>query len=292
MNQTPQPNSQSDEQPATGPTRDEQEETTPMTPWPWPAQLLFALIIIVAVVVLLVGLPMASLLVTEKMFPVSDGVSLRGMVSFWGAMFAAFISLVVLFIGAVFAFTALKVESGAKFEARDAAEKGVKKELKDSKEKISELENRIKDKADDIIKEKADTFIDENGNKIVKDMSHDYVYTEDNGARITRDVAKGYIYDKDNGARITRDAARNYVNDNGAGITREVVEKYAMEDIGGTEMTRLEKIAGETTEKISADYVIGLIDGRLSSLGFFERFQVLFLRRRHDGPDAPGEGRR
>lgn len=286
MNQTPEPNSQSGEQPATDAPRGEREETIPMIQWPWVAQLLFALVVIVAVIVLLVGLPTASLLVTERMFPVSDGGSLRGMVSFWGAMFAAFISLVVLFIGAVFAFTALKVESGARFEAR----KGVDEELEKSKKKIEELENKIKNKADDIIKEKTATFIDENGNKIVKDMSHNYVYTEDNGARITRETAEGYI--EDNGAGITRDEAENYVNDNGAEITREVVEKYAREDIGGTEMTRLEKITGETVEKISAEHIAGLVDERLSSLGFFEKFQILFLRRRHDRPDSPGEGRR
>ncbi|MDE0156942.1 MAG: hypothetical protein OXS28_15260 [Gammaproteobacteria bacterium] len=268
------------------------------TQWPWPAQMLFALVIIIAVVVLLVGLPTASLLVTERMFPISDSVSLRGMVSFWGAMFAAFISLAVLFIGAVFAFTALRVESGAQFEARKAAEEGVidglkrtKKDIADVESRIRALRDRISDKADAIIKEKADAFIDENGKKIAKDMSYDYVYTKDNGARITRDMAKGYICDKDNGAQITRDVARNYVNDNGAGITREVVEKYAREDIDGAEMTRLEKITGETVEKISAEHITGLIDERLSSLGFFEKFQVLFLRRRPDGSDSPDEGR-
>lgn len=290
MNHAAEPNSQSGRQPAKGAPWDEQEEATPITRWPWLAQMLFALVVIVAVVVLLVGLPTASFLVTERIPFVSDGNSIRTMVSFWGAMFAAFISLVVLFIGAVFAFTALKVESGAKFEARDAAEKGVKKELKASEKKIEKLENRIKDKAEDFINKKADIFIDENGQGITEGVSYDYVYVEDNGARITRDMAKDYICDKDNGARITRDVARNYVNDNGAEITRDVVEKYAGEDMDGTEMTRLEKITRETVENISAEYVTGLVDERLSSLGFLERFQVLFLRRRHDGPDSPGKG--
>ena len=85
---------------------DEQEAATPFTKWPWPAQFAFALFILVAVTTLLVGLPVASMLIVERMSP----GSLVGTVSFWGASFTAFISLAVVFIASVFAFTALKVE--------------------------------------------------------------------------------------------------------------------------------------------------------------------------------------
>lgn len=282
MNQT---NSQSDHQPEQGAPRDERQETTPMNQWPWLAQLFFALVIIVAVVVLLVGLPTASLLVAERIPSGSDGGSLRGVVSFWGAMFAAFISMTTVFIAAVFAFTALKVESGARFEAR----KGVNEELEKSKKKIQQLEERIKDKAESFINKKADAFVNKNGQRITKDVSYDYIYVKDNGARITRDMAKVYICDKDNGALITRSVAREYVNDNGAGITREVVENYVQEDTDGMETTRLEKITRETVENISAEYVTGLVNERLSSLGFFEKFEILFLRR-HDRPVSPDKG--
>ena len=105
---------------------EERRETFPVLDWPWQAQALFALFIILIVMVLLVGLPAANMLIVERITSGSGNVSLLGTVSFWGASFAALISLVVLFIGAVFAFTAIKVESGAKWEARKAAEKGVK----------------------------------------------------------------------------------------------------------------------------------------------------------------------
>lgn len=268
-------------------TPDEQPHTLPILDWPWHAQVILAALIILAVVFLLVGLPTVSLLVTKNMTG-----SLDGTVSFWGTFFAAFISLVVLFIGAVFAFTALKVESGARFEAR----KGVNKEIEKSKKKIKQLENSIKEKAEDFINNKADAFIDENGEKIAKGVTYDYICAKGNGASITRDMVKNYIYDKDNGAKITREMAKGYIygEHNGTRITREVIEKYAKEDIDGAGMTRLEEITRELVEKISSEDIRRQVDERLSSLGFRERLDVLLKRplRRHDGPGMPGNGKR
>lgn len=84
--------------------------------WPWGAQLVLILSVIFCIVVLLVGLPLGSLMIADD---VSPG-SLSPTMSFWGAMFAAFISLTTLFIAAAFAFTAFKVETGAKWEMQAA----------------------------------------------------------------------------------------------------------------------------------------------------------------------------
>lgn len=285
MNQTQEPNSQNGHQPAKNAPRDEREETTPMTRWPWLAQLLLALVIIVAVVVLLVGLPTASLLVTERIPSVSDGNSIRGMVSFWGAMFAAFISLVVLFIGAVFAFTAFRVELGAKFEARDAAEKGVE-QIEKKVEKMTKDAEKMKNETEEIyktreeIKEDADRdikdFINENGARITGKAAKDYIdtngkettervaqsYVNTNGEEITREVAdvcaKNYV--DHNGPKVTEKAAVAFVSRNGDEITRGVVEGYVNETDAEGEPSRCERIIRQVVE----NYAKGAVDGYAS----------------------------
>ena len=82
--------------------------------WPWGAQLVLILAILFSVVVLLVGLPVASMLIVEGMSP----ASLEGTISFWGASFAAFISLAVAFIGAAFVLMSFKVETNAVREGK------------------------------------------------------------------------------------------------------------------------------------------------------------------------------
>ena len=283
---------------------DARRHTLPILDWPWHAQVVLAVLIILVVVLLLVGLPTASLLITENMTG-----SLDSTISFWGALFAAFISLVVLFIGAVFAFTALKVETGAMWEARKAAEEGVK------------------DRIMGILYGKVDAFVDKNGGRITNEVSYDYVYVKgngarvtrhvardyvdrkggeiarkaaddyicakDNGARITREAADDYICAKDNGVRITGDAAKKYVDDEGEDITRGVVEQYAKETLEDEGITRFEKITREMIEKINTEDVDRMVDERLSSYGLLKRFRICFGGpRRRDGPSVPGHGKR
>ena len=106
---------------------DHEEQPALFDKWPWGAQLVLILSIIFCIVVLLVGLPVASLVIVDNMSP----GSLSPTVSFWGALFAAFISLTTLFVATTFAFTAFKVESGAIWEARKAVEEEVEKTLRE-----------------------------------------------------------------------------------------------------------------------------------------------------------------
>ena len=304
---------------------DGHEETPPMTRWPWLAQMLFALVIIIAVVVLLVGLPTASLLVAERMSSVSDGGSLRGMVSFWGAMFAAFISLVLLFIGAVFAFTALKVESDAKWQAQKAVRKGVEKGIQEAREAAERghaetnkvLQGIIKNQAKDYIKlngkeiteRVAQSYVNTNGEEITREVADVYAknyvdhngpvitekaadaFVDRNGAEITRGVVDGYVKEIDvegeppRGERITRQAAEDYV--------KGVVDGYASENLEDEDMTRVEKMTRETVKKISADEIARLVDEYLASLRLVDRLRIGFRQRgRDDGLDTAGDGRR
>ena len=287
-----------------GDNPEQRRETIPILHWPYKDQVALAALLILLVALLLVGLPTATLLIIEN----KTG-SLDGTISFWGALFAGFISLAVLFIGAVFAFTALKVETGAMWEARKAAEKGVKNKI------MEILENNAKE------------FINKNGGRITSEVSYDYIYVKDNGARvtrhvardyvkregdgitrevaddyicvkgngvwITRDAADDYVCKKGNGAKITEEAAKKYIDDEGENITRGVVEQYAKETLEDEDITRFEEITREIIGKINAEDVDRMVDEKLSSYGLLERLRICFgLPRRHSGPELPGNGKR
>ena len=261
---------------------DEQAKATPFTQWPWLAQFALALSIIVVVLVLLVGLPTVSLLVAEKTSAGLLGNSLSGTMSFWGALFAAFISLVVVFIAAAFAFTAFKVEGNAAQEARKVARMVAKEECKDTirdaaykyieeevetdgeKEKQPRGEKIVREAADDYAK----NYVDDKGPEITRVAAGDYISKD--GERITKEVAdmqaKNYvdnngqwiteeaatIFVKQKGDEIVREVAavraKNYIDHNGAGITRGVADDYIREAIGEGEPPRGDKITRQTAD--------------------------------------------
>lgn len=198
---------------------DGSEEATPLTRWPWPAQFTLALSVIVVVVALLVALPTVSMLVVERTSAGLSEGSLAGTMTFWGSLFAAFISLVVVFIGAVFAFTALKVEGNAAQEARRVAKEEARHEAKKEAREVTqqEYEKTIHDAAYEYISEE----IEVDGEKQAR------------GKKITRqaavDCAKQYVDGK--GTEITRDAAVAFVERDGAEITRGVADGYIREDV-------------------------------------------------------------
>lgn len=272
------------------PCRDECRRVTPIGKWPWPAQFLLALVVIIAILALLVGLPAASMLVTKNITG-----SLGGAVSFWGASFAAFISLSVVIISGVFVITAFKVESSAKYEAHNAAIEGIKeakekmekelkaveKELEEAKEKAKkELEKLVEKQALDMIKEKADNYVKNNGREITKKAADEHIV--EIGAEIIEIM-------KD----AAEKAADTYIGSDGAKITGERIDSHLREEIEGTGLTRLEKVMGELVAKTSAEAVDRMVDERLSSLGFRQRLDVLLKRPlRHDGPGTPGNGKR
>lgn len=201
---------------------DQHEAATPFTKWPWQAQFAFALFILVTVTVLLVGLPVASMLIVERMSP----GSLVGTVSFWGASFAAFISLAVVFIGGVFAFTALKVEAEARLEAGNAARDEVKKVV------IAEVSGTVR--------EKITEYLDKDGNEITKGAANEYL--------------------KINGPDITQAKADEYLKTGGASIIRQATEQYLDESIEGEGMTKGEKVARKVAEKFSTEDIERLIN--------------------------------
>ena len=315
MSETPELNTQSGHQPTKDIPRDDgREETTPVTRWPWPAQLLFALVIIVAIVVLLVGLPTASLLVVER---VSSGNGLLGTVSFWGASFAAFISLVVVFIGGVFAFTAFKVEGNAAQEARKTAREEARYTVKRQVESIiietarEYLEEEVYDGSGDgkngytrgqkAARHAADDYLKKNGDKISREAANDNAkeYVDNHGSEITQKAAVAYV--DNNGERITGERADIYIRENVEsdgqkqprgekvarqvvdGYVRNVVDDYASEDPDDKGETRVETMTRETVEKISADEVARLVDKYLASLRLVDRLRISFRRGgRHD----------
>lgn len=232
---------------------EEQEGATPFTKWPWQAQLVIALSIMLAVIVLLVGLPVASMLITDRISP----GSLDGTVSFWGASFAAFISLAVIFIGSAFAFTAFKVETNAQKqmeqalwdaqkEALEVANKQVPKLLKEVEEKalrevreqgqeaVKQVQeegqkrlNEIRTSADEAIKRNADVYVQEHGETITKTAASEYM--EERGEGIAKIVASEYM--DEHGAGISDNAASRFLRDNGETIAKSATNVY-MEETG------------------------------------------------------------
>ncbi|MDE0510198.1 MAG: hypothetical protein OXI88_00190 [Gammaproteobacteria bacterium] len=234
---------------------DSDEQPSFFGKWPVCAQLVLILSIIACIVILLIGLPVASLLIVERMSP----GSLEGTVSFWGASFAAFISLAVVFIASAFAFTAFKVETNAQKQMEQAiwdAHKTVEKEVvKEVGEKFDEqVENTIKA----FLKEKNDN----DGGKISK------------GEKIAREAADKYIKEtekEENTTRadkITREAADDYIKKaddktgtpRGDKITMEVANKYLNESTEGEDITRGKKIAKEVVEKFTTEDIKSLIN--------------------------------
>ncbi|MCY4211602.1 MAG: hypothetical protein OXE97_11265 [Gammaproteobacteria bacterium] len=212
---------------------DDTGKTTSFAQWPWLAQFLLALVIIIAVLVLLVGLPTASMLVAEKM---SSGSELSGTVSFWGALFAAFISLVVTFIAGVFAFTAFKVEGNAAQEARRTARKEARYAAKREARKIAEKQ------CAEIVRGAAHEYIIEN----IEDEK-DGKKKRPRGEKIIQEAADGYVADK--GPDITQEesgkCAKSYLEENGAGVTRGVAQSYIREAVGEGAPPRGDKIIGQ-----------------------------------------------
>ena len=302
---------------------------TPITRWPWPAQFVLALSIITAVVVLLVGLPAISMLVVEKTFAGLSEGSFPGAMTFWGALFAAFISLVVLFIGAVFAFTAFKVESGAKQEAQKAAKKGIKELFKEKVQgivigltkqyirediEIESGEKKTKPRGDVMTRHAADDYIRESnsedepsrGDRITRDSADDYINSK--GPVITEKVAITFV--DNHGEGITRDRVDTYIREDiesdgkkqsrGEKLARQVVDdyvrsvidNYANEDIEGEDVSRVEKMTRDLVKAIGADEIARRVDERLASLGLADMLRLRFRRRGPgDGPGSAGQGR-
>ena len=94
---------------------------------------------------MLVGLPVASLMIVDNMSP----GSLSPTVSFWGALFAAFISLTTLFVAAAFAFTAFKVETDVGRQVRRATER--------AQEDAKKLLEGVKSEAQEAIQKEIET---------------------------------------------------------------------------------------------------------------------------------------
>ena len=215
---------------------DEQEAATPFTKWPWPAQFAFALFILVAVTTLLVGLPVASMLIVERMSP----GSLVGTVSFWGASFAGFISLAVIFIGSVFAFTALKVETNAQKqmeqalwdaqkEALQVANEQVPKLLKDVEEKaLDEVRKQGEDAVEQVNKERQKTLteIREAADESINRNAHAYV--QERGEEITKTAADKYM--DEHGTGIAKTAADEYMDEHGTGISENAASRFLREN--------------------------------------------------------------
>lgn len=234
-----------------------EEQLSFFSTWPWCAQLVLILSVIACIVVLLVGLPVASLMIVEGVKP----DSIHATVSFWGASFAAFISLSVVFIASVFAFTALKVETGARREAQKAAEKEVKKEVeKQVKTEINmrfrlEVDEYIKKHGASLTRQSADDYIRDKWPTITRQSADDYIkdewptitrqsaddYIRDKWEKITEEAADGYLvnngrklvieaaggYLKDNGPEPTKKAAVAYIEEHGERVATEAMEKYA-----------------------------------------------------------------
>lgn len=218
--------------------------------WPWYAQLVLILSVIACIVVLLVGLPVASLMIVDSMSP----GSLSSTVSFWGALFAAFISLTTLFVAAAFAFTAFKVETGATWEVRKAVEKEIKEALKYRADKYiykygagltrEVARGFLQNKGPGLTKELAGEYLKSNGAGLTKEAAGEYLeeegpgltkelagkYLAGNGDRLARQEADAYL--KQHGAGLAREAAAAYVEAHGEEITGKVIEKYAKKRIG------------------------------------------------------------
>ncbi|MDE0285198.1 MAG: hypothetical protein OXN26_11700 [Gammaproteobacteria bacterium] len=235
---------------------DSDEQPSFFGKWPVCAQLVLILSIIACIVILLIGLPVASMLIVGRMSP----GSLEGTMSFWGALFAAFISLTTIFIGATFAFTAFKVQTGAILEARKAAEKEVGKNV----DKIisKQAKTYLKKHGKKLTRSEADGYLKQHGNSIIRQSADDYIrdewqtvtrqsaddYIRDEWAKITRETANGYLvnngrklfievaggYLKDNGPEPTKKAADAYIEEHGERIARGTLEKYAKKRMGLT----------------------------------------------------------
>ena len=228
---------------------DYQKAPTLFGKWPWCAQLVLILSVIFCIVVLLVGLPLGSLMIVNNMSP----DSLSPTMSFWGALFTAFISLTTLFIAATFAFTAFKVESGAKWEVRKAVEKEIKTALRYKAQKY------INENGERLTREIAGGFLQNNGPDLTKGVAGKYLekegadltkgvaakYLEKEGADLTKEVAGKYL--KNNGDRLTGEEASGYLKQHGAGLTREAADAYV--EAHGEEITRkvIEKCARKST---------------------------------------------
>ena len=246
------------------------EGTIPILDWPWSAQVFATVLLVFFIIILLVGLPAASLLITEKMSFASDGHSLRGIVSFWGALFAAFISLAVVFIGAVFAFTAIKVESGARVKAQRAAEKVVKsikeealemcrvakeeceaaknevlEECRAAKKKCEAMKEECKAAKEECKKECEAAKKETQGmcDTARKEIQEAYEAAKEEFEKLVTQkylaelTEKADFYIKNgNGERTIKDVAKNYADSEGERITKDVAKNYA-----GSEGERITK---------------------------------------------------
>jgi len=220
----------------------ENRENDKWSPWAYAVVILAAL---ACVVVLLVGLPVMGVMIVERLHP----GSLDATISFWGAMFAAFISLAVTFIAGVFVFMTVKVETGAQREAREAATAEVKKAA------TEEVEKKIK--------ETVGGFLENKGDKIVRAAADTYINEGIESEGITR------------GNKITRQAAGDYLASDGANITEKAADKYLKESIEGEGITRGEKIIRQLDEKFRDENILRLVDERVT---FSALFRSLFKR--------------
>lgn len=270
-------------------SNDSDEQPSFFGKWPVCAQLVLLLSIIACIVILLIGLPVASMLIVERMSP----GSLEGTVSFWGASFAAFISLAVVFIASAFAFTAFKVETNAQKQMEQAiwdAHKTVEKEFDEQVKKTintfleqkNDNEGGKLSRGEKIAREAADKYITETGQeenttraeKITREAADDYIKKADGktgtpkGDKITIEVANKYLNESTEGEDITR----------GRKIAKEVVEKFTIEDI--------KSLINECIERKINENLSELLTTPGQSRPWYRR--IFKSQDGHDGPGSSG----
>lgn len=211
------------------------EKINPFYDWPVWAQLSLVLSMFVFIVLLLIGLPVSSLLIVERM----SIHSLHGTVSFWGASFAAFISLAVVFIAAVFAFTALKVETGAKREAREQAVKIAREEARKEVEETvgNKAKEYLEKHGERLTRDEAGGYLMKNGHHLIQKSAEAYLKERrgdkepETGTKITKEAAEAYLRDEDdNGTEkatiITTEAADTHIKNNADKLIKEATDRY------------------------------------------------------------------
>ena len=100
----------------------------PFSDWPWGAQFAAVMTVLVLASFLLIVMPVLGVMRLNESSGVTDGMEV------WGTMLAALLGLTTMTISAIFLFMTLRIDRGARAEARKAAEK----EMRDATKKAEE----------------------------------------------------------------------------------------------------------------------------------------------------------
>ena len=123
-----------------------------LSKWPWGAQFAAVMTVLVLASFLLIVMPVLGVMRLNESSGVTDGMEV------WGAMLAALLGLTTMTISAILLFMTLRIDRGARAEARKAAEKEMKDATKKAREAAtSAIDNAIRTqvhKAHDTIDEK------------------------------------------------------------------------------------------------------------------------------------------